>query len=390
MPRPTTPALSRRGLLAGAALTSASLPAAGAATADAARPPLWRLAETRGLAFGSSIATWQLDAGHRRLHDREAAVLLTEDDLLWHRLKPRPGASLDFRRGDRLADLAGRHDQLLVGTHLVWDEGFGAGWSDADLWDLDRRRARRLLHGVIRREVEHYRGRMSAWIVANEVTAPQHADRHGLRTDVPWRATIGPDYVASCFHLVREVDPRPLRIINEYGFETDAGRRHRAAARRRAFLVAVDRLLAQGAPVQAVGIQGHLLAGDFARRFDERAYRAFLRELADRGLTVLVTELDVLDDGLPADVRVRDRAVADVYRRYLDVTLDERAVKAVIAFGLTDRYTWLEEDEPRRDGAHRRPLAFDRRLRPKPAYDAIGRALRHAPERERLWSPRRG
>ncbi|HYG92007.1 MAG TPA: endo-1,4-beta-xylanase, partial [Nocardioides sp.] len=81
----------------------------------------------------------------------------------------------------------------------------------------------------------------------------------------------------------------------------------------------------------------------------------------------------------------RDRRVADVYRRYLDVTLDEPAVKVVVAFGLTDRYTWLDEDQPREDGAHRRPLAFDRRLRPKPAYGAISRSFRSAPERERLW-----
>lgn len=32
-------------------------------------------------------------------------------------------------------------------------------------------------------------------------------------------------------------------------------------------------------------------------------------------------------------------AVADVYRRYLDVVLDELAVKAVLTFGLTDKYS---------------------------------------------------
>jgi endo-1,4-beta-xylanase len=100
--------------------------------------------------------------------------------------------------------------------------------------------------------------------------------------------------------------------------------------------------------------------------------------------------MDVLDDGLPADIRARDRAVADVYRRYLDVTLDERAVKAVIAFGLTDRYTWLQEDMPREDGAVRRPLAFDEELRRKPAYYAISRALRNAPGRRPLWRIKKG
>lgn len=73
--------------------------------------------------------------------------------------------------------------------------------------------------------------------------------------------------------------------------------------------------------------------------------------------------------------------LADVYRRLLD----EPAVKAVLTFGLADRYTWLNEDRPRHDGHHRRPLPFGRHLRPKPAHDDTGRAFRHAPPRSRLW-----
>lgn len=49
--------------------------------------------------------------------------------------------------------------------------------------------------------------------------------------------------------------------------------------------------------------------------------------------------MDVIDDGLPADRRLRGKGVAEV-------------------FGLTDRYTWLREDFPRDDGAPRRPLPF--------------------------------
>jgi endo-1,4-beta-xylanase len=47
--------------------------------------PCWQRAQRNGLVFGSSIATWQLDERHRALHAREAALLFTEDDLLWHR-----------------------------------------------------------------------------------------------------------------------------------------------------------------------------------------------------------------------------------------------------------------------------------------------------------------
>jgi len=99
--------------------------------------------------------------------------------------------------------------------------------------------------------------------------------------------------------------------------------------------------------------------------------------------------MDVLDDGLPPDVGERDRAVADMYRTYLEAALEEPAVAAFMTFGLSDRYTWLQEDYPRNDGAARRPLPFDEDLRPKPSLDAVRTALAAAVQRDPAWLPPR-
>jgi endo-1,4-beta-xylanase len=111
--------------------------------------------------------------------------------------------------------------------------------------------------------------------------------------------------------------------------------------------------------------------------------------VVDRGLKILITELDVLDDGLPADSAERDAAIADVYRLYLDTALAEPALAAVITFGLSDRYAWLQEDYPRADWEPRRPLPFDDELQPKPDYDALQSALEDAPDRDPLWQVQR-
>jgi endo-1,4-beta-xylanase len=345
---------------------------------------LWHTAIRRGIVYGSSTATWQLaDAQYRKLFEREPAILFTEDDLLWWRLRPTPTSDLDFKYGDRIAEFAERSGMLLFGAHLVWDQGFGEGWTEKDLRGLDEARARELLFGTLESVVTRYRGRVAGWIVANEVV-----DAAGLRTDTPWYEALGPSYVAEAFRLAHKADPDATLVLNDFGYETDDFFNN-AADRRAAMLTELDALLDADVPVHALGVQAHLHADGFANGFDAAAYRKFLADVAGRGLKILITELDVLDDGLPANAEKRDKAVAEIYSRYLDTALAEPAVSAVMTFGLSDRYTWLQEDYPREDGAPRRPLPYDEKLRPKPAYHAIQSALAAAPRRNLLWRPPR-
>jgi endo-1,4-beta-xylanase len=345
--------------------------------------PLWQTAWQRGLVYGTSAATWQLeDEEYAALVAAEAAILFTEDDLLWWRLKPTPDAPLDFQYGDQFLAFAEEHEKLVFGAHLVWDEGFGEGWTEDDLWGLKEDAARKLMLGTLEAVMTRYRGKVAGWVVVNEAIDAHEAE--GLRTDFPWYQTVGPTYIEEAFTAAHKADPNALLVLNEFGLETDD--EYDAAADKRAkTLLVIDNLLKAGAQVQALGLEAHLEADHFAEKFDAAAYQAFLGEVASRGLKLLVTELDVLDDGLPAEAGPRDEAIAEVYKRYLDATLQEPAVGAVMTFGLSDRYTWLQEDYPREDEAPRRPLPFDDELRPKPAFYALEAALGSAPERTPIW-----
>ncbi len=108
------------------------------------------------------------------------------------------------------------------------------------------------------------------------------------------------------------------------------------------------------------------------------------------GLEVYITELDVNDDAVSGDHDVpdalvaRDRIVADTYLNYLTAALESKAVKAVLTWGLTDRYTWLNEIEShkeKRPDRSQRPLPFDPNYKPAPAFFALRDALDHAPHR---------
>ena len=48
-----------------------------------------------------------------------------------------------------LVRFAERHGQLLiVGPGLVWDQGFGDGWTDDDIWGMDKTTAEAVLYGT--------------------------------------------------------------------------------------------------------------------------------------------------------------------------------------------------------------------------------------------------
>lgn len=86
--------------------------------------------------------------------------------------------------------------------------------------------------------------------------------------------------------------------------------RSTAAGQRAAVLRVIDWLLGPGVPVHALGVHAHLAWRNFARQFNTNAYRSFLAEVAARGLTIMITEMDVLDDGLKANITTRDAGVA--------------------------------------------------------------------------------
>jgi endo-1,4-beta-xylanase len=381
--------ITRRTVVLGAAGAAAAGALSGPVSVAMGAPkgPLWKAAQRRGIVYGAAMATWQEDADFRRLFKRQAALLFTQDDFLWYVLKPSKDAPIDFTASDKIVALAEQNKQLVFAAHLVWDEGFGDKWDVDEISKMSADEARSLLFGVLEPTVQRYKGRVAGWIVVNEGIDPE--GKNGFRTEYPWYQSIGPSYMLEAFQRTRAIDPNATLVLNEFGFETVNQYGDRPGPRRKAALQVIDKLQHDGAPLDAFGIQAHLLADRFHERFNAKAYRHFLRELAHRGLKILITELDVLDDGLPKARKPRDRAIAEIYKRYLDVTLHEPAVKSVMTFGISDRFTWLEEDYPRDDGGHRRPLPYDDKLKPKPAHKALLRSLHHARKRKALWTPPR-
>lgn len=354
--------------------------AAGLALSGAAQITLRDAAAAAGLVYGS-CSDEQFDKqppAYQELFLTQCA--LYAGILSWQGLAPDP-AHEDDQRDPNVA-IALDAGLKLTGAHLLWYERTPA-WLET----LPRAQAQQAAAAHIQRIAGFYRGKCFSWNVVNEAINPrengprEHA-ADGLRVNSPLLRALGPEYFKAAFREARAADPGALLLYNEYDLELDAPDQQ---ARRDALFHLLDRLQKAQVPIDGVGLQSHLKLARMAE-FHEKTYRAFLHDLARRGLKICITELDVDDRGALADAEARDRAVADVYARFLSVALDEPAVAALVTWGMVDPYSWLNHTKyftqfVRADGLPQRPLLFDADFRPKPAFDAVLHALQQAPKR---------
>lgn len=364
-------------LAAVAAATSRAM-AAGAASSSAGsqdNESLDAVARRRGMRFGSAMAFHQLtDPSYCRLMRSQCGIMVTENELKWQQVEPHRG-TLAFERGDALARFAADHHLLLRGHNLLWQKSkYLPDWvRQYPLGSQPRATLEHLLRDHVTREIEHY-PQVVSWDVVNETISTET----GEIRDTVFTRQLGEEAIDLCYHAARAAAPHAQLVYNDYMTWQSTSEVHRNGVLR--FL---EQLRKRQVPVDALGLQSHIAAGDGHANGgpQEAAWRRFLDEVTGMGYGLLITEFDVNDGGLPADPARRDRMIADAARRYLDITLSYRQLKYVLTWGLVDKDSWLQRFTPRADGTPGRPLPFDSNYHPKPLYFAMADAFRAAPER---------
>jgi endo-1,4-beta-xylanase len=334
--------------------------------------PLKDHAAIKGLLYGSSVQQKQLanDPAYEAAFETQCNIMVPELELKWERLRPGPD-TYDFSGADWLLVYGQQHNIKLRGHTLVWYAAL-PGWFSSYVTPQN---ARQVMLSHINTVVKRYAGKLHSWDVVNEILQPSDNRSDGLRNS-PWLQFIGPDYIEMAFRAAAAADPHALLTWNENWLEEDSPL---GDAKRTFCLQHLTRLRSRGVPVQAIGLQSHLM-GDHTNIAGPH-FKEFLHQVSDMGVKILVTEMDVRDQKLPNDVGLRDQAVADVYYRYLSTVLAHKSVVAVLTWGITDKYTWTAQSNPRQDQASVRPLPFDSKMAPKPAWIAIARAIDNAPPR---------
>ncbi len=321
-------------------------------------------AAAKGVLYGCAVNVGLLgrDEAYTRLVREQAAIVVAENDMKWGPMRPSP---TEFRwdAADKFVAFAEENGMKVRGHNLCWHRQL-PGWFDGY---ATKENARELLVSHIKTVAGRYAGRIQSWDVVNEAVLPSDGRADMLR-ESPWLTLIGPEYIELAFRTARAADPHALLTYNDYGIEAeDEG----SAKKRAGVLNLVTALKKGGAPIDAVGVQSHIGAGnEYGKGLAE-----FLAAVRRLGLQVFVTEMDVNDRELPPNDSVRDKAVAETYRAYLDLVLREPAVKSVLTWGITDAHTWLNGEDARKDHLPERCLPFDAELKPVEAFYAMRKAF---------------
>lgn len=342
---------------------------AGQAVTAGREPGLGELAAAKGLLFGASFASHELDreygASYAGIYARDCAVLTTELELKMPILRPDAG-TIDFAPADKFFGFAAKAKKKVRGHTLIWND-YLPDWINR----LGPGETERLLESHIETVMRRYGDRVCSWDVVNEPIAPWDRLPGNLRKGAFYSA-LGEGYITRSFQVARRVAPDAQLVLNEAQTESDD---ENGQTFRTALLALLRRLKDNGAPINAVGLQCHI---DSARPYDFPRFAAFVQEIANLGFEIAITELDVNDRAFAAEVNERDAKVADVYTRFLRAVLSVKAVKTLTLWQMADHTSWMfyeDAAKPVKSQRHPRPLIYDASFQRKPSWFAVAQAL---------------
>jgi endo-1,4-beta-xylanase len=314
--------------------------------------PLRADAEAAGRRIGAAIQSRLLsEPPYARTLARHFDYVTAEWEMKWDPTERQPGV-YDFAGADAIVAFAEANRMRVKGHALLWHEAL-PDWVKA----LSAAELQAAVEDHIRTVAGRYRGRVVAWDVVNEAVAE---DGNGLR-DTVFRQKLGEGYLELAFRVAHEADPDALLIYNDYGAEG-------LGLKSDTVYGLVRRLRERGVPIGGVGLQMHVAAQSRPQSAD---IAANMRRLAELGLVVNISEMDIRIRNIAGDLRTRLEVQRREYHDILAVCVAEPRCDAVTFWGFTDRYSWIDGFFGPDD-----PLLFDESYTAKPAFFGVQDALR--------------
>jgi endo-1,4-beta-xylanase len=339
----------RRILAAGAAAATLAALAAGAAAApaSAAGTPLRTLAEAKGRYFGTALTQGNLsNSTLTTLAAAQFDMVTPGNEMKWDTTEPSNG-TFNFGPGDQIVAFAKAHSERVRGHNLVWHSQLPSWVSSLPLNQVQS-----AMETHITTEVTHYKGQVYSWDVVNE----PFNDDGTFRSDVFFQA-MGQGYIADALRTAHAADPNAKLYLNDYNIEGEN-------AKSNAMFSLAQSLLAQGVPLNGIGLESHFILGQVPSTM-----LANMQRFAALGLDVAVTELDDRIQ-LPASSANLQQQASDFSAVVSDCLQVSRCV-GVTQWGVGDADSWI----PGAFSGFGAATMFDQNYQPKPAYTAVQTAL---------------
>lgn len=370
--------LTRRDSIGLMASAAAWIGAPWRAMAGETVPALAKLAQARGMRFGSAVAgggggSWR-NARYAALIERECSVLVAENEMKWQAIRPSP-TGFDFTAFDAMIDYADRHGLAMRGHNLLWHRPkWMPRWLEThDFGPRPATAAAAMMTTHVETVCARYKGRIASYDVVNETVLPEDGT---LAQTALSKALGGTEALVDlAFQTARKAAPEAELVYNDYMSWEPGNTLHRKGV-----LQLLEGFRKRGTPVDALGIQSHLIA-PLPSAAHRREWQRFVDEVVAMDYRLLITELDVRDRDLPPDITGRDRAVADTAAAYCELMFAYPQLRDVLAWGMVDAYSWLQGFEPRKDGIEARGCPYASDYRPKPLREALALAFAQAPAR---------
>jgi endo-1,4-beta-xylanase len=372
--------------MATTACTGDTVPLSAGMAAVPASGELNVLAKAKGMRFGSAVGAGHSGSGSFRNPDyaallkRDCGLLVPENEMKWQALRP-SSTEYNFAPFDEMVNFAEKNTIAIRGHTLMWHRPqWQPTWLEThDFGTRPASEAARLLTTHIKSVTDRYRGRILSFDVVNETVLEDST----LAQTAISRAIGGTETLVDlAFRTARAQLPDAQLVYNDYMSWEPGNEKHRAGV-----IKLLEGFKMRGVPVDALGIQSHIRIDSYdpstgTEPRQEREWRKFLDEVTGMGYDLLVTEFDVNDQALPANFAARDASVAAYAKGYLDLMFNYTQLKDVLAWGMCDPYSWLQEFKPlRTDGQPKRCCPYDAEFKPKPLYAAIASAFQAAPPR---------
>jgi len=284
--------------------------------------------------------------------------------------------SYNFTKLDENINFAKNNDLKIHFFHLIWTNSgrnqFTPKWlfpGEDQCGNWSKQELLNIMKTHIQSMIQHNSDTVVAWNVVNEAFTGSGANGYYIHDC--FYEIIGPEYIDKAFIYAREATPNGLLVLNE-PFGQDRMKRDKIDA----FFSYVKSAKSRGIPIDAVGLQNHLLSksgGQFSQGYlDDLSY--YFQKAKDANVKVLITEMDVYQAGHTQS------DVATVYKNVLAICLENKNCISFGTWGISDKYSWLRVGSPNLADAE--PLLFDTTYQRKQSFYGLMDALRENTSRK--------